>query len=173
MFLYLFALFIVVPFVELVLLLWLADQTSWQLTILLVLVTGVVGSVLARRQGLGIWLRVHRQIQHGEIPGRDIMDGVLVLIAGAFLITPGIITDGVGLLLLVPWTRGIVRGVISKWAMRRAELHMKTFVFRDGGSESGSEEGGADGECFESHATRPRDEDNSEDDSDEATPRIP
>lgn len=167
MLLYILALFVVVPFVELVLLLWIADRTSWQFTVGLVLITGVIGSVLARRQGLGIWVRMQRQLQKGEIPGREIADGLLVLIAGALLITPGVLTDAVGFLLLVPWTRAVVRKSLLKYMVSRAEWQARTFVYRSGSVEE------RDDDYIDSYATRPRDslDENDEPNGDSAPSR--
>lgn len=125
MILYLLTLFVAVPLVELALLLWLAEQISWQATILLVLITGIVGSIAARRQGLGIWLQVQRQLQAGQLPGASIVDGVLVLVAGALLITPGILTDIVGFALLVPFVRRQIRRRLMRALIRRTEWRVR------------------------------------------------
>ncbi len=155
--LYLLILFVVVPFVELVLLLWLADQTSWQFTVLLVLVTGVIGSIAARRQGLGIWIRVQRQMQAGELPGAAIFDGVLVLISGALLITPGMLTDAVGFALLVPFIRRRVRGRLMKWFISRSELRVRMFRQSGGVAQDDGTPCSEDG-TFDSHAVEPVDD---------------
>ena len=150
---YLLILFIVVPFVELVLLLWLADHTSWQLTVLIVLATGIIGSLAARRQGLGIWIQVQRKLAAGELPGASIVDGVLVLIAGALLITPGLLTDGVGFALLVPWVRSYIRKRLMRALLRRTEWRIERYGPADTswGSESG--------ETFDGQAVSPDEED--------------
>ena len=101
--------FIVVPLVELALLLYLADLISWQYTLLLVIVTGIVGATLARRQGARAWERIGEQLAAGRMPGAEVVDAVLILVAGVVLITPGVITDAIGLLLLLPPTRRLAR----------------------------------------------------------------
>ena len=123
---YLLFLFIVVPLVELLLLIWVMGKTDWRTTILLVVVTGFIGSILARRQGWGIWRRVRSQMNQGQIPGADIFDGVLVFVAGALLITPGIITDAVGFLLLIPITRTGIRRVMINYLKRQSGFKMYT-----------------------------------------------
>jgi len=102
-------LFIVLPLVELALLLWLADVTGWQFTFGLVICTGVLGGWLARHEGLRCWRAVQQQLARGELPADSLLDGLLILVAGAVLITPGVITDLTGFALLVPPIRGLVK----------------------------------------------------------------
>ena len=123
---YLLFLFIVVPLVEFFLLYWVTEKINLSKTILLVVVTGFIGSILARRQGWGIWRRVRSQMNQGQIPGADIFDGVLVFVAGALLITPGIITDAVGFLLLIPITRTGIRRVMINYLKRQSGFKMYT-----------------------------------------------
>ena len=105
MLLRLFLLFTVVPLVELALLLALAQRTGWQFALVLVLVTGVVGAALARWQGLHCVRRLQDQLAAGQLPADPIMDGLMILVAGALLITPGMLTDLVGFALLTPAVR--------------------------------------------------------------------
>lgn len=109
MLLRLLLLFTVVPLVELVLLLVLADKTSWQLTLGLVLLTGIVGAALARHQGLRCLRRIHDQLAGGQMPGDSLLDGLMILLAGAVLVTPGILTDLVGFGLLLPPVRSLLK----------------------------------------------------------------
>ena len=119
-------LFIVVPLVELALLLYLATLIPWWYTLLLVLVTGIVGATLARRQGAKAWARIGEQLAAGRLPGAELVDAVLILIAGVVLITPGVITDAIGLLLLLPPTRRLFR----EWLIARLRSRI---VFHRGG----------------------------------------
>jgi UPF0716 protein FxsA len=103
-------LFILLPLVELALLLFITDKfESWFATLALVILTGVVGAWLARREGLNCYRRVQQQVAQGQLPADSLLDGLMILIAGAFLVTPGIITDSVGFALLVPRIRRTVR----------------------------------------------------------------
>lgn len=113
-------LFTLVPFVELTLLLWLSDVTSFQFTVLLVLVTGVVGAWLARLQGFHTWRKIHEQMARGEAPAGSLVDALLIFVAGALLLTPGILTDGIGFCLLIP----PIRAVIKSWAAKRFRSNM-------------------------------------------------
>ncbi len=93
MLLILLLLFIFVPLVELALLLYLADTTSWQLTLGLVVATGVFGTALARSQGWRAWSRIRDELAAGRMPAEPLLDAVLIFVAGALLLTPGILTD--------------------------------------------------------------------------------
>ncbi len=109
----LFLLFTLIPLVELALLFWISQHTGWRFTLGLVIVTGVVGAWLARREGLRCWLEVQRQLAEGKLPAEPLLDGLMILVAGAVLITPGVLTDLVGFALLVPPIRGLVRRYLA------------------------------------------------------------
>ena len=107
-------LFVGLPVVELSLLLRIGEWLGWSRTIALVLVTGVVGSSLAHQQGQSVLRRMQAEVAAGRTPGTQLGHGVMILVAGLLLITPGIITDIVGTLLLVP----PVRAWIGRWLLR-------------------------------------------------------
>ena len=111
--------FILVPLIELTLLVQLHQRTSFLTTLLVVLFTGMLGVSLARRQGLDVWRGIHRQLAQGKNPSAKIMNGVMILLAGAFLMTPGLLTDGVGFALLVPWLRTRLQVGLTKWFRTR------------------------------------------------------
>ncbi len=114
--------FCLVPLVELTLLLWLADVMGWKTTLGVVLLTGIAGSWLARRQGLSCYRRIHQELQAGRMPGDALLDALLVFFAGTLLITPGVLTDLIGFALLLPPSRGWARGVIVRWAKNRFHI---------------------------------------------------
>ncbi len=116
-------LFILVPFVELWLLLWLADRTSWQHTLVLVIVTGIVGSLLARSQGWRTYTRIQRELAAGHVPGESLVDALMIFVAGALLLTPGILTDVFGLSLLIPFCRRFYRRRLVASFKSRFTLH--------------------------------------------------
>jgi UPF0716 protein FxsA len=116
-------LFILVPFVELVLLLYLADATSWQITLAVVIATGVIGTLLARSQGWRVWSRIHTELAGGRMPTEPLLDAVLIFVAGALLLTPGVLTDLLGILLLIPWTRSYFRRRLVTWFQSRFTIH--------------------------------------------------
>jgi len=111
--------FILVPLVELTLLVQLYQRTSFLTTVLVVVCTGMLGVNLARRQGLDAWQSIHQQLAQGGNPSTHIMNGVMILIAGAFLMTPGILTDGLGFALLVPWIRKRLQTRLVDWFRKR------------------------------------------------------
>jgi len=113
-------LFTVVPLAELYLLLWLAHVTSPLVALATVIVTGIIGASLARHQGWRTWVRIQEQLAAGRMPASELVDGLLILIAGALLITPGILTDAVGFSLLIPPLRRRIRGAVAEWFKRRA-----------------------------------------------------
>lgn len=102
-------LFLIVPLVDLALLVTIGDRIGLGPTIAVVVLTAVVGSWLARREGMAAWQRVQSKLATGGIPGPELIDGVVILVAGTLLLTPGFLTDVVGLLGLFPPTRALAR----------------------------------------------------------------
>lgn len=126
MFFKLLAAFILIPLVELYLLLRVAQYTSVGMTILLVILTGVIGSVLARREGAMAWFRFHSAVAEGRVPSREIQDGLMIVFAGALLLTPGLLTDALGFTLLVPAGREWIRKAVVHRYLRRFNIHVTT-----------------------------------------------
>jgi UPF0716 protein FxsA len=122
MFLRLLLLFTLVPLVELFLLVKLGTVIGIGATVLIVIFTGVLGAWLARWQGLGVLRRLSVDLNEGRLPADALIDGLLILIAGAVLLTPGLITDALGFLLLVPQGRAVVRKMVA------ARLEQRTVV---------------------------------------------
>ena len=114
MFLRLALLFTIVPLVELYLLIEVGRIIGVQATIAIVVLTGLLGAWLARVQGLRVLGQVQASLKAGQLPTDAIVDGLLILIAAAVLLTPGLITDSVGFLLLIPAGRKMVRKVVRK-----------------------------------------------------------
>ena len=101
----LFLLFTLVPLVEVVLLVRIGSWLGTGPTLLLIVGTGAAGAGLARREGLRSWLAVQGELAQGNLPTEQLVHAMMILVAGIVLITPGVITDVVGLLLLVPPVR--------------------------------------------------------------------
>jgi UPF0716 protein FxsA len=120
----LIALFILVPLAELYVILKVGDAIGVGWTILLLAADSVIGSLLLRSQGRAVWRRFNEALQQGRMPHREVQDGVLVIFGGAFLITPGFITDVVGLLLLVPPTRAVIRRLAMRVIGRRMSVRV-------------------------------------------------
>src|SRR4051812_35280317 len=102
-------LFIIIPTAELYVIIKVADSIGALPTIALLVADSLLGSYLLKAQGSTVWRRFQETMQAGRIPHREVFDGVLVIFGGAFLITPGFITDVVGVLLLLPPTRAVLR----------------------------------------------------------------
>ena len=118
---YLLAAFILLPIAELWLLFKVDAHLGLGATLLIVVVTGFVGAWLARAQGLMVMMQIQRDLNEGRMPAPRLLDGTMILVAGALLITPGLITDTVGFLLLVP----SVRVLIKAWLRTKIEEKLK------------------------------------------------
>jgi len=121
MFARLLALFLITPVVELALLIQLGNWIGFWPTVGLIAFTGITGSYLARREGLSIWKRFNARLQSGALPSKELLDGVIILVAGALLITPGVLTDIVGFVGLIPFTRAAIRKYINRRIQRAME----------------------------------------------------
>jgi UPF0716 protein FxsA len=118
----LIALFIVLPLAELYVILKVGDAIGAVWTIALLAADSLLGALLLRSQGRSVWRRFNAALAEGKMPHREVMDGVLVIFGGAFLITPGFITDIIGLLLLVPPTRALIRSRVVRRLGRRVAV---------------------------------------------------
>jgi len=107
-------LFIVVPIAELAVLIQVGQAIGVWWTIAILVVDSILGSILMRMQGRVTWRRFNEAVQGGRIPAREVIDGALVILGGALLLTPGFITDILGLALLLPPTRALVRVVLAR-----------------------------------------------------------
>ena len=116
----LLAVFILVPLAELYVIFQVGDAIGVVPTILLLAADSVLGSLLLRSQGRAVWLRFNETVRAGRVPHSEVIDGVLVIFGGAFLITPGFLTDIVGVLLLLPPSRALIRRVVRRRIERRA-----------------------------------------------------
>lgn len=123
MFLYLLLLLTTVPIVELIILFRIADRFDWGPTIALVLITGALGAWLARREGLKTLSRIQSDLARGVPPTSAMVDGLLILVAGAVLITPGILTDLLGFALLIPPCRSWIRRRLAEAFKKRVIIH--------------------------------------------------
>ena len=107
-------LFTLVPAVELGLLIEVGSRIGTAATLGLIVATGVLGAGLARQQGLRVLRRIQNEISAGRLPASSLVDGVIVLVAGALLVTPGILTDVLGFLCLLPGFRGLVKAGLRR-----------------------------------------------------------
>src|SRR5215213_11407931 len=107
--------FIVVPIAELYVIFKVGDTIGWLPTLAILVADSLLGTWLLKSQGRAVWQRFQQTMQAGRVPHREVFDGVLVIFGGAFLITPGFLTDIIGILLLLPPTRAVFR----RWLIRR------------------------------------------------------
>jgi len=121
-------LFIVVPIAELALLIQVGQAIGVWWTIALLVADAILGSLLARSQGRAAWRRFNEALRGGRPPAREVLDGALVLFGGALLLTPGFLTDVLGLVLLLPPTRALVRAVLVRRFAQRMVATMTSRV---------------------------------------------
>lgn len=119
----LFLLLLVVPIAELYVIVKASDLIGIIPTLLLLIGISVAGAWLLKQQGLRTWRRVRETINRGEMPTKEVTDGALILLGGALLLTPGFLTDAVGLIMLVPQTRGLAKGLFRRGFGRVAKRH--------------------------------------------------
>ena len=113
--------FVLTPIMELFLLIEMGQRMGTLNVIGLVVFTGIVGAFLAKLQGLSVLRKVQTDLMNGILPTNQMFDGVLILAGGALLITPGVLTDTLGFILLIPPTRTWTKEQLKKWLNRRIE----------------------------------------------------
>jgi UPF0716 protein FxsA len=112
-------LFIVVPIAELYVIIQVGEAIGVLPTLALLFLDAILGSLLLRHQGRGAWRRFNEALAQRRFPGKEVADGVLIVIGGTLLLAPGFITDVFGLLLLIPPTRAIARGLLKRFTVAR------------------------------------------------------
>ena len=117
MFGYLVLLFTILPAIELALLIKIGSNIGVGNTLFIIIFTGVLGAYLARLQGFLVLRKIQEDLNRGIMPNDQLIDGLMILVGGVVLLTPGFITDALGLLLLIPWTRILIK----KWSRRKFE----------------------------------------------------
>ena len=132
-FMRLFLLFTMVPIIELYILMKLGASFGVEATLLLVIGTGILGAYLAKREGTIAWLRIQREMSGGRFPGNELLDGFLVLIAGIVLLTPGLLTDIAGFIILFPVSRYFIRELIKKKIKKMMQSGQSNISFFIGG----------------------------------------
>ena len=118
MLLKLFLAFTIIPIIEIYLLIEIGSMFGALTAVFLVILTGFLGAFLARMQGLQTFFRIQESLREGRMPSGDLLDALLIVIAGLVLLTPGFLTDSVGFLLLIPATRNSIK----YWLRRQIEL---------------------------------------------------
>jgi len=135
----LFAIFAVMTLLEIYVLMTVGDVIgNWQ-TVLLVIMTALIGSTLLRQQGWSTMAKAQQSIAEGKTPALEMLEGVVILVSGVLLLTPGFITDGLGLLGLMPWTRRyFINHILEKNAERVFSQKNSVFILRSKNQEKTS-----------------------------------
>jgi UPF0716 protein FxsA len=111
---WLIASLLLIPLADALLLVVVSDFIGWKATVALVVLTGLVGMLLVRAEGRHTLRTLQRKVQTGDLPTNELLDGALLIAAGAFLLTPGLVTDTIGFLLAVPVTRYPIREALKR-----------------------------------------------------------
>ena len=126
-------LFIIVPAVELALLIEVGSRIGTLATLGLIAATGVVGAALARSQGLSVLRQVQRDLAEGRLPAGALVDGAIILVAGALLMTPGILTDALGFFCLLPGFRHLIKRVLwRRFESAVRDQRIRVSIYADG-----------------------------------------
>lgn len=121
---YLLLAFIGIPILEITVFIMVGDRIGMLPTIALVMLTAVTGIAMLRYQGLATLQRVRASLERNEMPLKEVFDGLCLLIAGVLLLTPGFVTDAIGLLLFMPPVRAALRHTMLGYLRRRGEVHL-------------------------------------------------
>ncbi len=150
---WLIMLLLAIPLADALLLVVVADAVGWPVTVALVVLTALVGTLLVRAEGRHTVRKIQRRLQRGEIPTDELLDGALLITAGAFLLTPGLVTDTIGFLLAVPLSRypireALKRGLVKPYLERKTDGFISGTVWTGGfpGPEDGPAGGTGDGQ---------------------------
>lgn len=114
--------FMAFPLAELAVLLWSARHVGFWWTLLACVATAVAGSAIARWQGAIVLRRAQEALARGEFPADAVLDGVMLLVGGVLLLTPGFLTDVLGLVLLLPPSRAVLKLLARRWWRRRSGI---------------------------------------------------
>jgi len=121
-----FLFFIAIPIVEVILFITVGKYIGLWNTILIIIVTGIIGAILVKSQGITIFNKALEEIKSNKMPLLSIFEGIAILIAGAFLLTPGFLTDTLGCVLLIPKTRNIIIKYITSYLEKKTIYKKKS-----------------------------------------------
>jgi len=112
-------LFVVLPVIEIYVLIQIGQTIGAWWTVLLLVADGVLGSWLMKHEGTRAWRALREALDHGKMPARELADGALILVGGTLLLTPGFVSDAAGLFLVLPFTRPVARGALTRFLTRK------------------------------------------------------
>lgn len=119
---------LIVPALEISIFVWAGGYIGPWWVVFLILLTGIVGVTIAKQQGTETWIRARQSMQQGHVPAIEIVDGICIFVGAVFLFTPGFITDTIGFLLVLPWTRVPFRRLVQRFL--KEKIQTGTFIFR-------------------------------------------
>jgi UPF0716 protein FxsA len=126
MFFKLLVIFIVVPVIELSLLIKVGSIIGTLNTVIIVLLTAVIGAYLVKLEGLSVMYRIQKNMMEGIFPAEELIDGMMILIAGVLLLTPGFITDTIGFLMVFPGSRNVIKRIARRYFDKRiTSIHIR------------------------------------------------
>ncbi|MEE3953742.1 FxsA family protein [Peribacillus frigoritolerans] len=124
-----FLMFIIaMPVVEIIVLLLSGNLIGFWPTLFLIVATGLIGAYLAKRQGMETWRKAQEQIRYGMMPGNEIIDGICIFIGAALLLSPGLISDIMGLILVFLPTRNLLKPIVIRFIMNRMNKGKVTII---------------------------------------------
>ncbi len=138
---FLFLLFVIIPIVEIVLLINVGQAIGAWYTIALVLLSAFIGVNMLRQQGLSTLMRARSRMEGGEIPAQEMVEGLVLAVGGALLITPGFVTDVLGFCCLIPQTRrALVKPLLRQVVVSAAQRQGAAFAQRSGSQQQGPQD---------------------------------
>jgi UPF0716 protein FxsA len=123
----LFLLFAVIPVVELAILISVGQKIGVLNTVAVVILTAAVGAYMVRMEGLGVLSRIQKNLAEGAFPAEELIDGAMVLVAGALLLTPGFFTDVMGFLMVFPASRTVIKRWLRRYLEHRININHGPF----------------------------------------------
>ncbi len=131
-------LFVGIPLIELMLFLQIGSRIGLLATIATVVLTGIIGASLTKSQGLQVLSKYQKALAEGRMPHAEVIEGLMILVAGAMLLTPGFLTDAIGFALLIPSVRAAVRAIAVEKLKQKVEVRVANAgaVFRGAGGQS-------------------------------------
>jgi UPF0716 protein FxsA len=130
MFFTLFLIFAVIPLIELGILIKIGTVIGTLNTITLVILTAAIGAYMVRMEGIGVLSRIQHNMQEGQFPAEELINGAMVLVAGALLLTPGVCTDVIGFLMVIPVSRNVIKRLIKRYIEKKissGNIHIDRF----------------------------------------------
>lgn len=154
----LFLLFAILPIIEIALLINVGEQIGGWNTIAIVILTAITGAYLVRQQGLTTLVQAQKKMQLGEMPGQEMAEGLLLVIAGVLLVTPGFVTDIIGFLFCLPISRPFIASRLLKSLSVGVVSHTTSHHFNNKNKENQSFKNGVSGEVIEGEFKRKEEE---------------